>query len=299
MYICYVDESGHCGEKYNPEQPVEVLFGALIDLTKLSKAQREHGEYIQLFTEHNFPILEFKASDMYRGANEFDGFPPDLRDAIFELLLSWGKSRKCQYFVAPIDSKRHFTLKDQSNHIAKKFGCPFEAGAMNITLAIQRLQKSKKKNKGRTFIVFDQQNKHYDNFIKLFENALEFTDTYTGYIFKDKIERLNQIIDVPLFSKSHLATMIQLADMGAFIVRKYVDLILFDVEERFEGELDKITRWYQKLGEQIVSHTHINPNNMGDPLCEYYQLIRPDGWSAKDWVVSREKPEENNGKVNK
>ena len=285
LYICYVDESGHCGKKVNPKQPVEVLFGAMIDLTKLSKAQREHAAYVLLFEEHNIPVTEFKASDTYRGANEFGDFPPKLRDAIFELLLSWGERRKCHYIVAPIDAKKHFDLKDQENDIANRLGFPFESGALNITLAIQRWQKSKKNNKGRTFVVFDQQNKHDENFIKLFEADLEFTDTYVGYSEKNKKERLDQVIDVPLFSKSHLATIIQLADLGAFITRKYIELTTYGFKEKYDGEIEKISGWYQRLGERKIVHTAINPNGT-DPLCEYYHLVRPDGWSAKTWVVA-------------
>jgi len=37
MYVCYVDESGHTGEKFDPNQPVEVLCGVVTDVTKLFK----------------------------------------------------------------------------------------------------------------------------------------------------------------------------------------------------------------------------------------------------------------------
>ena len=161
---------------------------------------------------------------------------------------------------------------------------PFEAGAMNITLAIQRCQKSKKNNKGRTFIVFDEQKKHDDHFLCLFEQGLELTDTYTMFNEKKEFERLNQIIDVPLFSKSHLATIIQLADIGAYITRKYIELVVHGVEGKYDGELEKISDWYQRIGERKIKHTAVNPK-AEDPLCEYYYLVRPEGWSAKDWLV--------------
>jgi len=90
LYICYVDESGHCGEKFDPKQPVEVLFGAMLDLTKLTKAQRQHVEIIKIFNDKGINISEFKASDLYRGQNQFKEFSPELRDQIFELLISWG-----------------------------------------------------------------------------------------------------------------------------------------------------------------------------------------------------------------
>jgi hypothetical protein len=155
---------------------------------------------------------------------------------------------------------------------------------MNISLAIQRCQKSQKRNKGRTFVVFDEQRKHDDRFIKLFEQNLDYTDDYTRYDDSEG-ERLNQIIDVPLFSKSHLATIIQLADIGAFICRKYLELKVYDFEEKYDQEIEKISNWYELIEERKASHTAINPPPREDPLCTYYNLVRPDNWSAKDWTV--------------
>ena len=67
MYVCYIDESGHCGKKYNPKQPVEVLCGVRTDLTKLFKIQRQHSEILQIFQRKDIPLSELKASDVYRG----------------------------------------------------------------------------------------------------------------------------------------------------------------------------------------------------------------------------------------
>lgn len=273
MYICYIDESGHCGEKYNPEQPIEVLFGAMLDLTKLTKAQRQHQEIMNIFTSHNINISEFKACDMYRGVNQFNDFSPDLRDTLFEFLLAWGEDRKCRYFISPIHSKKHFDLCKKNDPIAMKLKFPFEAAALNITLSIQKYQKSKKKNKGRTFVVFDEQHKHDENFIKLFEEQMNYTDLFTQFEESDG-ERLNQIIDIPFFSKSHLVTLIQLADVGAFITRKYYEIKILAINEKYDGELSKIEKWYKRICLRKVSKSIMTPA-INEPLCKYYFSIRP------------------------
>lgn len=46
MKICYVDENGHCGEVFDPRQPVEVLCGVITDLSKLFKTQKEHSDIL-------------------------------------------------------------------------------------------------------------------------------------------------------------------------------------------------------------------------------------------------------------
>ncbi len=118
--------------------------------------------------------------------------------------------------------------------------------------------------------------------LKFFENDLSFTDGYTGYIpkprSKKQAQRLDQIIDVPHFSKSHLSVLIQLADWIAFIVNRYLLLTVCKNKEKYDGELVKIVGWYKRIGDNLVSHTAIDPPGK-DELCVYFNEIRPDGWS--------------------
>ncbi len=67
MYICYIDESGHCGKKYNQQQPVEVLVGVLLDVTKLFKTQAEQQKILKTLKNANIELSELKANEAYRG----------------------------------------------------------------------------------------------------------------------------------------------------------------------------------------------------------------------------------------
>ena len=58
MKICYIDESGHCGEKYNPKQPIEVLCGVITDISKLFKTQTEHRDILELLNDSGIDISE-------------------------------------------------------------------------------------------------------------------------------------------------------------------------------------------------------------------------------------------------
>ena len=288
MYMCYVDESGHCGKKYNIEQPVEVLCGVLTDTTKLFKTQREHAEILQILKERNIPLEELKASEAYRGRKSWANVPHGVRDRVFELILVWAQERVCKYIVCPIDTKKFFDQKEAGCAISKNLCHPYETGAMNVVLAVERLQKTKKNNKGKTLIVFDEQKEHDKNILTLLEGDLSFTDSYTGYKPKPRAkkqpQRLDQIIDVPHFSKSHLSVLIQIADWVAFIVNKYLFLTTYGEEEKYEGELEKITRWYLTIGESKIPHTHIDPPGK-DFICKFFRTLRPENWTAKDWVI--------------
>lgn len=288
MKACYIDESGHCGKKHNPEQPVEVLAGVVTDFYGLFKTQKEQDGIIQQLNELNIPVTELKASQIYRGRKTWHGVDPKIRHGIIEQILQWSADRKCGFLVSPIDSAAFFTRKSQGCPISNLLHFPYESGAMNLVLAIQRLNRKEKNNKGKTVMVFDEQADHDNRILDLLNSDLSFTDIYTGHEVKTKAKkitpRLQEIVDVPFFSKSHLSKAIQLADLVAFVINKYLLLTVYGQPEKFKGELDLITKWYSIIGERRIHHTHINPKPVDD-LTAFYHEIRPKGWSQKTWFL--------------
>lgn len=284
MYICYVDESGHCGRKFNPKQPVEVVCGVLTDVSKLFKTQREHTALLR-----DLGLGELKSADAYRGRKEWGAVAPTERDALFEKLMNWADERKCKIIPCPIDAERFFSDKEADGEISKRLVNPYEAGAINVVLALQRLQKSKKNNKGKTLVVFDEQQDHDENLLRILSGDLAFTDPYTGYRLRPRARnqepRLDQIIDVPHFSKSHLAVLIQIADFAAFIMCRYLAIAIYGRDESYAGEREKIVEWHRRIGTYRVPHTATDPPGSAD-ICKYFRNdVRPTGWAAKDWAL--------------
>lgn len=289
MKICYIDESGHCGKKHNPNQPVQVLCGVITDISKLFKTQKEHSEIINILNEIGIPLSELKASDVYRGRNHWSGVDPSIRDKVFKTILNWAEERKCKFIVCPIDSESFFVNKDKGCAFCNKFQFPYEAGAFNIILAIQRMNRNISNNKGRTIIIFDEQKGHDENILQIIEGDLSFTDGYTGYSprprAKSQPPRLDQVIDIPHFSKSHLAVLIQLADWAAFVVGRYLLLTSYGQKESYANEKVKIEKWYKQIGGNLINHTCIDVPGK-DLLCAYFREIRPNGWSAKSHATT-------------
>lgn len=288
MYICYVDESGHNGQRFNPRQPVEVVCGVLTDVTKLFKTQKELALIMRFLHKKGIPLSELKASDAYRGRNHWAGVTPKLRDKIFEMVIHWAEERSCKFIACPIDTQRFFEQKAAGCITSNQLGYPYEAGALNVILAIERLHKSKRNNKGKTFIIFDEQHGHDNNLLKILEGDLSFTDEYTTYTIRPRARyqepRLSQIVDVPHFSKSHLSVLIQIADWIAFIVNTYLLLTVYACPEKYPGELAKIETWYRRIGGSLVAHTAIDPTGRTG-LPAYYRSMRPADWSARRWTV--------------
>ncbi|MFP4028471.1 MAG: DUF3800 domain-containing protein [Candidatus Brocadiia bacterium] len=285
MFLCYVDESGHCGRSYNESQPVEVLAGVLINTYKLKKTLREQTELLELLRNNGIPIEEFKASDIYRGRRAWEQVDPEVRVAVFDYLLRWMNDRACKLAICPVDTDLFFALKKNEGKTATLMEFPFEAGALNVVLAVQREHRNKKRNKGNTIFIFDEQHDHSSHLLELFDRDLRYTDAYVLYEPKPRAkkqpERLDQVIDVPHFTKSHLALPVQLADAVAFIVRRYLELTLYESPERYAGEQDQLHKWYKNVGECMITHTSIDPPvKKRDPLCQFYDDVRPEGWSA-------------------
>jgi hypothetical protein len=90
MYFCYVDESGHCGTKFDPNQPVEVLVGVVSDATKFHKTNREHSSFLkELLHIHGVEVSELKSAQIFRGRKEWSSIAPDVRKQIFKDLLKY------------------------------------------------------------------------------------------------------------------------------------------------------------------------------------------------------------------
>ena len=288
MKACYIDESGHCGKTYNPAQPVEVLVGVLTDFYGLFKTQREQDAIIKKLNALNIPISELKASQMYRGQGPWHGIDYKTRHGIIEGILQWSVDRKCKFIISPIDGNKFFTRKAKGCRVSTSLLYPYESGAFNSILAVQRMNAGEKNNKGKTVMVFDEQSDHDGRLLQMLDSDLTFTDGYTGYVYKPKSKsnppRLEELVDVPFFSKSHQSKAIQLADLAAFVVNKYLLLTVYGQPEKFPGELELITKWYSIIGAQRVSHTHVNPKAC-DELTAFYHDVRPDGWSYKNWTV--------------
>ena len=288
MKACYIDESGHCGKKFNPDQPVEVLAGVLTDFYGLFKTQKEQDGIIKQLNDLRIPVSELKASQMYRDRGPWHGVHYKKRYAVIEQILQWSVDRKCKFIISPIDSKKFFERKNNACEVSNQLFYPYEAGAFNMILSVQRMSAGSKGNKGKTIMVFDEQSEHDNRLLELLSQDLDFTDGFTGYKYKPKSRknppRLEEIVDVPYFSKSHLSKAIQLADLVAFVVNKYLLITVYGQEEKFESEFELISKWYNIIGAHRISHTQVNPKGLDD-LTKFYHEIRPDGWSYKKWIV--------------
>lgn len=291
MYFCYIDESGHCGTKHDPNQPVEVLVGVIQDATKIHKTNREHSNYLKyLLYKHGVEVTELKSAQIFRGRKEWSAVNPDIRKQVFRELLKWVNERGCKIIVCPVHSEKFFRLKAGGNEIAKYLHFPYETGALNVLLALQRLKYGSPNNKGKTVVIMDEEGEHDKRLIKILSGDLNFTDEFTQLVLPKRkgsiaIERLCQIVDIPFFSKSEHSQLIQIADLVAFVVSRYIQLKSFKSPPAFVDELQVIEEFYLGIKPSLIPAAHINPPNKIDPLVSFFHAIRPDGWTPQKWII--------------
>jgi hypothetical protein len=121
---------------------------------------------------------------------------------------------------------------------------------------------------------------------------LSYTDYFTQIKIpktkkkQEELERFCQIVDIPFFSKSEHSHLIQIADLVAYVVSRYIQLKSFGLEPAFEEELSVMEEFYVGVKDSLVPAAHINPPTKGDSLASFYQEIRPIDWTPQKWIIN-------------
>jgi hypothetical protein len=110
----------------------------------------------------------------------------------------------------------------------------FGSHALHIALQMQKANQGSAKNKGHTILIFDDNKVKADPLSELLWQPPEWSDDY--YKKTTKQIRLNQIVDTTFTIKSHHAGLVQVADLFAFIFRRYSEMKDFGKREEWLGE---------------------------------------------------------------
>lgn len=228
MKLCYVDESDN-----QPTDPCLVMVGVLVDAIRLHRTREEFGgifdEVQGLFAD---TLKEIKGAKMLSGRDRWRKIDPESRNRIAEKFCEWLKERKHHITLAAVDRQKHNQL--QGSSLPAFCDDPWLMAATHISLQVQKVNQGLGNNKGVTFLVFDENKAKADTLAELLWDPPTWTDDYYGK--KKKQDRLDQLIDSAFTVKSHHAGLIQVADVFAFIVRRYCELKDFGLSEEWAGE---------------------------------------------------------------
>jgi hypothetical protein len=172
MYVFYADESGFSkGGNLEADQPITVVAGVLIDLTKLPKAIRIFDKTLDIINRGNpeKSITELKFSDIRQGKGVFRKNFPKI-EARADLLKSVMEEFEHEiafkiFYTAVVDEKFIEAKKNEtySKYVKQGLHHSYLCAAYRVLTLLEKYQCAKKKNKGKTFVIFDEQNNFQDS----------------------------------------------------------------------------------------------------------------------------------------
>lgn len=268
MKTCYVDESG------NSQDPCLIMVGVVVDSTRLNRTREEFAEVFDivqgLFQEN---LKEIKGAKMIFGRDRWRNVDPDIRKRIGQFFCNWITSRKHHLAVAAID-RSCFASRNGCSCTAEVNNNPWLAASLHIALQLQKHHQRVKSNKGHTFLFVDENKKEADRLAELLFSPPVWTDQY--YDRGKKQAQLDQLIDSAFTVKSHHAGLVQVADLFAFMLRRYVELNDYDCDEQWVGERSLIDGYAKVLGPRMLPLSTRWPKK---PKCEcsrWYNELAPN-----------------------
>ncbi|MBE7518484.1 MAG: DUF3800 domain-containing protein [Thermoflexaceae bacterium] len=267
MKVCYIDESG-----LQLADPCLVMAGVLVDATRLNKAREDFSEILgnaeAVFGER---LRELKASRLVGGHGGWRNIPLDDRRAIAERLCTWVVQKKHAVVVAAI---RKDALASPPQHGAPPVCAdPLLAAGLHLALQVQRLTKGTPSNKGKTFLVFDENKQKSDAMAELLWEPPAWSDAFYGKSRKES--RLDQVIDSALLVKSHHAGLVQVADGFAYLFRRHVELNDFGQREEFIGEATWVHQQVSLLASRLPPRAHRWPARPTNDCARFYASLAP------------------------
>jgi hypothetical protein len=277
VYLCYADESGYTGSGHDPAQPVQVMAAILPNAYNFHRSDSEFRNVFDLINTY-IPVSELKCEQIYRGRGSWSGVPAGVRDQVIEFYLDWVSSRRHKFIVTAIDNGAFFARLDKSTSdpITQEIRYPYLLAGLHTALVVQKLHRKKARNKGKTILIFDQQDEFADDLTNLVFNPPPFVDEFVPFDEKREKCRLCQIIDTAFFVKSHQSSMAQVVDIVAYLYRLHLELRAYGVPEAYAGEKDKLAAWISQIQDKFVPFSTVYPRKR-TPFVEFLNSLKARG----------------------
>jgi hypothetical protein len=277
MYLCYADESGFNGKKYNPKQPVQVMAAICPNVYNFHRTDSEFKEVFNLISR-KIPINELKGEQIYRGKGSWHNVSSELRDKVIEYYLNWLIDRKHKLIITAIDNKAFFDLQKRNpeNQHFSAIPYPYLLAGLHLAMVIQKVHSSQDSNKGKTLLIFDEQDHFEDQLSDLIFNPPDFIDEFVHFNPKKDKCRLCQIIDTAFFVKSHHSSMTQVVDIVAYLFRLHIEFKSYGSDEAYSGEAQKVARWISQIKSKLLPFKQIYPKGK-TPFLQFLCNVKARG----------------------
>ena len=265
MKLCYVDETGTDGRS-----PLVVFVGVIADVARVHRTRLEFEELFRNLAElPDKAIAELKGSNVYYGNGRWNGVDGELRHAAIGQLCKWLADRKHSLALAALDVG-DFGGSDLERLTGLDI---WMCGAMHIALQVQRAHQGMNKNKGATFLVFDEHKVKGDALAELLFDPPPWSNDY--YDRGKKQLALDQITDTAFYARSHHVGLVQAADVFAFIFRRYSEICDYGQDEGYEGERQRLAGWIEILSGRFLARSHRWPKRTKSEVAKAIATLAP------------------------
>ncbi len=245
MKFCYVDESGLGSEPYL------VMVGVIVDAKRMHKTKEIWSEFLKMLSKVcKRTIYEFHTRDFYAGNGPWRGIDGPERARIISAILNWWGKRKHHLTLTAIDKEKYNQLHS-NNELRDGCGSVWLTAAIHISLSIQKAHQGIQQNKGHTLLLFDNEEREKAKLSKFICRPPGWTDNY--YNRNKKQEQLDQIIDVPFFADSQEVLLLQVADVIAFVLRRYAEIMEGKDTPRYKDELNRLKGWVKLISSRCYA----------------------------------------------
>ena len=266
MKVCYVDESGNNVAK----DPCLIMVGVLVDAYRLNRTREEFADSfdgVQCLFKNN--LRELKGSKIFYGRDQWRNVDHDDRKKIIKSFCDWVVERKHHIALAALDRDKF--KKHLSAAVPEQCHDEWLAGGLHIALQIQKTNQGTAKNKGKTFLIFDDNKAKADKLSDLLWQPPEWTDDY----YKKNQDRLDQIVDTTFSIKSHHAGLVQVADLFAFILRRYAEMTDFGIPEKRSRERALVKGYVEILSKCLLRKSVRWPARPAGDSSRWFNAIAP------------------------
>lgn len=276
MKVCYVDDSG------NPVQDrVFAMVGIVADAARLNKTSREctalFDDVRTLVTkEGKQSPQELKSSRILYGKDAWKHVDAEKRKKVFSDLSSWLTERKHDVIISAIDTNNATTAPKDSKIADEITKHLWIAAGLNVAIQLQAKHQGEKSNKGNTFLFIDDNCQKLPELCKLLWQAPKCLDGY--YPKKSRQEHLDQIIDTAFAVRSHHCSLVQAADLLAFIVRRHFELLNSVSTPEWNEEPEFIKECLKAIAPRIYKNAGAMKSTNRSPMASWYRAIAPNGY---------------------
>jgi hypothetical protein len=150
----------------------------------------------------------------------------------------------------------------------------WRTAALHLILTLQKSHQRVLNNKGNTVVIFDREEREECRISKTIWNPPGWTDDY--YQRTSSQRQLDQIVDTSFFADSEHVLLIQIADLVAYILRRYAEITDNFRSAAYTDEPQRLKEWVEKIKALCLPCSTRYPKTGRDPSAQLFYDLAPD-----------------------